>query len=440
MQTSTVSEPPSADAAFPSPHVADEREGGDRRTAPVGITPTPSPSSQGGDEPGRTPVPPRHWVERLSLTGYRNYAGLVVEVGAEPVVLIGQNGSGKTNLLEALSLLAPGQGLRRAAYPELANAGGAGSWAVAARVHTQAGAVDIGTGQTISDNGRQGRIVRIDGDPRGGTGALADLVEMVWVTPAMDGLFTGAAGERRRFLDRLILCFDPSYRTRANRFERAMQQRNRLLADGVRENARFEGLETILAETGIAIAAARAEAVTALAALIAERRERDPDSPFPWSELRLDGEIERALAERPAVDVEDQYLATLRATRERDRAAGRTLSGPHRADFLVTHGPKGMPARLCSTGEQKALLLGLVLAHAELVAARRDGAAPILLLDEITAHLDADRRAALFESILALGAQAWMTGTDERDFAALAGQARFLEVCDGRIAALRAPA
>jgi DNA replication and repair protein RecF len=190
-----------------------------------------------------------------------------------------------------------------------------------------------------------------------------------------------------------------------------------------------------MAETGVAIAAARAEAVTALAALIDEQRQREPDSAFPWSVLSLEGEIEQDLAEHPAVDVEDRYLATLRATRERDRAAGRTLSGPHRADLSVTHGPKSMPARLSSTGEQKALLLGLVLAHAELVAHRRDGAAPILLLDEITAHLDDHRRAALFESILALGAQAWMTGTDERDFAALRGRALLLEVRDGAVTA-----
>jgi DNA replication and repair protein RecF len=393
--------------------------------------PAPIPFPQRG---GATELAHRHWIERLSLTGFRNYASLALDVGPEPVVLIGENGSGKTNLLEALSLFAPGQGLRRAAYTELSNARSGSGWAVAGRVHTGAGAVDVGTGQTgAGDNGRNGRIVRIDGDTRGGTGALADLVEMVWVTPAMDGLFTGAASERRRFLDRLILCFDPSYRTRANRFERAMQQRNRLLADGVREAARFEGLETIMAETGIAIAAARAEAVTALASVIAERRTRDPASPFPWSELMLDGEVERDLAEHPAVEVEDRYLAKLAQMRERDRAAGRTLSGPHRADFLVTHGPKAMPARQCSTGEQKALLLGLVLAHAELVAQRRGGAAPILLLDEITAHLDADRRAALFQSLLALGTQAWMTGTDERDFAGLAGQARFLDVREGRI-------
>jgi len=381
---------------------------------------------------------PRLWVERLSLTNFRNYRHATIQAGPEPVVLTGENGSGKTNLLEALSLLAPGQGLRRSSYAELARCGGDGSWAVAGHIHTPTGPADIGTGQTgATDGGRAGRIVRIDGEPQSGTGALAALVEMVWVTPAMDGLFTGSAGERRRFLDRLILCFDPSYRTRAGRYERAMQQRNRLLSDGVRDAALFEGLESIMAETGIAVAAARAEAVAALAAIIAERRTQDPGSPFPWSELTLDGEIEADLARRPAVDIEDAFRAKLRSSRERDRAAGRTLNGPHRTDFIVTHGPKSMPARLCSTGEQKALLVGLVLAHAELVSRRRQGAAPILLLDEITAHLDADRRAALFAAIIALQAQAWMTGTDQHGFAALEGKARVLAVRDGTVSALR---
>ena len=267
-----------------------------------------------------------------------------------------------------------------------------------------------------------------------GAGTLADYVEVVWVTPAMDGLFTGPGSDRRRFLDRLILCFDPHYRTGASRFERAMQQRNRLLADNVREPSRFEGLELLMAETGVAIAAARAEAVAALAALMAERTARDPHSPFPAAALALEGALEADLERLPAVEVEDTYIQRLQAGRERDRAAGRTLDGPHRSDLLVAHAPKGMPARLCSTGEQKALLIGLILAHAELVARRRDSA-PILLLDEVTAHLDAERRAALFAEILRLRAQAWMTGTDAQAFAGLSGKARFWRVEDGLLGA-----
>jgi DNA replication and repair protein RecF len=251
----------------------------------------------------------------------------------------------------------------------------------------------------------------------------------------MDGLFSGPGSERRRFLDRLILCFDPGYRSVASRFERAMQQRNRLLADNVRDPSRFEGLELLMAETGVAIAAARAEAVAALAAIMAERTARDPNSPFPPAGLALEGGLEADLERLPAVDVEDTYIERLRAGRERDRAAGRTLDGPHRTDLLVAHAPKAMPARLCSTGEQKALLIGLVLAHAELVARRRE-AAPILLLDEVTAHLDAERRAALFAEILRLGAQAWMTGTDAEAFSWLSGKARFWRVDDGLLSPL----
>ncbi len=377
------------------------------------------------------------WVERLTLTNFRNYAGARLELTPDPVVLLGANGAGKTNLLEAVSLLAPGQGLRRAPFSQLARIGGAGDWAVAARVHAPRGTVDIGTGRLPGQDGdtasRTGRLVRIDGATQSGSGVLADWVEMVWLTPAMDGLFTGPASERRAFLDRLTLCFDPGYRTRAGQFERAMRQRNRLLQDGVSEDALFAGLELIMAETGVATAAARAQAAAALEATIAIRRERNPDSPFPWSRVALEGWIEERLATQPAVEVEDAYVRALRASRERDRAAGRTLIGPHRTDMLVEHGPKGMPAELCSTGEQKALLIGLVLAHAALLTERREGAAPILLLDEIAAHLDVARRAALFDELLRIGSQAWMTGTDRPAFSALEGRARFLNVEDGRI-------
>jgi DNA replication and repair protein RecF len=381
------------------------------------------------------PPPPTLWVERLSLTNFRNYRQFTLELPPAPVVLTGPNGAGKTNLMEAVSLLAAGQGLRRAAYPELANAGTTGDWAIAARVMTAEGAVDIGTGQvaTQSANPRAGRIVRINGETAGGSGALADLVEMVWLTPAMDGLFTGPAGDRRRFLDRLILCFDPNYRTRLGHYERAMASRNRLLADEVRDPARFIGIERVMAETGIAIAAARAEAVSQIAATMDLRRARAPMSPFPWATLTIEGAIESDLAAHPAVDVEERYARTLATTRDRDRGAGRTLEGPHRSDFAVGHGPKSMPAKLCSTGEQKALLIGLVLAHAELVRQRRHGAAPILLLDEIAAHLDPSRRAALFEEILWLGSQAWMTGTDREAFSALENRAKFLTLEDGQV-------
>ncbi len=378
----------------------------------------------------------RLWVERIALTSFRNYATLALDLGPEPQVLTGPNGSGKTNLLEAVSLLAPGQGLRRAPFADLAHAGGDGSWSVAARINTLLGAIDVGTGLATGSHGeRSGRIVRLNGETKSGSGVLADYVEMVWLTPAMDGLFTGPGSERRRFLDRLVLCFDSEHAKRASRFERAMQQRNCLLSDGVRDASRFEGLEQMMVETGVAIAAARVEAVGALHVITQSRLARDPQSPFPWAGIELEGTIETELSQRAAVDVEDLYMRALRGGRERDRAAGRTLEGPHRADLVVTHGAKTMPAKLCSTGEQKALLLGLVLAHAELVAERRDGCAPILLLDEVTAHLDDQRRAALFDEIIRLGSQAWMTGTDRPAFSGLDGRAGFWQAREGRVTA-----
>lgn len=369
------------------------------------------------------------WIERLTLTHFRNHGALTVMLDARPVVLIGLNGAGKTNILEAVSLLAPGQGLRRAPYAELAQAGGDGAWAVAARVHTQAGPVEIGTGMPAgAADDRTARVVRIDGQDQSGSGALGQYVEVVWLTPAMDGLFTGPASERRRFLDRLIVSFDPGYRTRMGHFERAMRQRNRLLEDGVFEEARFEGLERVMAEAGVAIAAARAEAVARLKATIEARRLRAPNSLFPWAGLTLQGALETDLGHHPAVEVEDRYVAALRAGRERDRAAGRALEGPHRSDLVVAHGPKGMAAHLSSTGEQKALLVGVVLAHAELVKQRQSTTAPILLLDEIAAHLDDTRRAALYEEIVRLGSQAWMTGTDAGAFSAIMNDAQFVSV------------
>jgi DNA replication and repair protein RecF len=373
------------------------------------------------------------WIERLSLTNFRSYSGAVIDAAPGPIVLTGANGAGKTNLLEAVSLLAPGQGLRRAGFDALASQNGGGDWAVAAKVHTVLGTIEIGTGLKPGPHrpGRAGRLVRIDGVTQSSSGVLAEFVEVVWITPAMDGLFTGPASERRRFLDRLILCFDPGYRLRLAAYERAMRQRNRLLDDGVRDPSRFNGLELVLAETGVAIAAARVEAVSNLAATIAARRARDEASPFPWADLALDGRLEANLQSAPAVDVEDAFARLLAANRERDRGAGRMLDGPHRSDLVVRHGPKAMPAALCSTGEQKALLVGLVLAHAELAGRRGEAGPPVLLLDEIAAHLDVDRRAALFDEILRLGNQCWMTGTDESQFSALRGKALFLTVTGG---------
>ena len=397
--------------------------------------------------PGAAPglASKRVWVERLELTDFRNYRSLQLNVGPSPVVLTGANGSGKTNLLEAVSLLTSGQGLRRAPYPELARMG-ATRWAVAARLVTPVGPLDIGTGlaEGPGEGGRldhqasrnPGRIVRIDGAAQTGSGALAQHVEMVWLVPAMDGLFTGPASDRRRFLDRLISCLDRGYRSLLGRFERAMQQRNRLLADGVRDS-RFVAFERVMAEAGVAIAAARAVAVAELVAAIGARRDAGIAALFPWAELALIGTLETELAARPAIEVEDDYCALLGRERERDRAAGRTLYGPHRTDLAVGHGPKQMPAKVCSTGEQKALLIGLVLAHCDVVGQRREDTGPILLLDEIAAHLDPLRRAALFDAIAALKSQTWMSGTDPEAFSALAGRGQFLRLEEGLIAPVR---
>ena len=272
--------------------------------------------------------------------------------------------------------------------------------------------------------------MRIDGETQSAR-ALAEHVEMVWLTPAADAPLP--ARDRRRCLDRLISGLDPSYRPLLGQFGRAMQQRNRLLAEDVRDGARFEGFERIMAEAGVAVAAARATAVAALAAAIGARRDAAHGALFPWAELALVGTLESGLAARAAIDVEDDYVRQLASERERDRAAVRTLEGPHRSDLMVGHGPKEMPAKVCSTGEQKALLIGLVLAHCDLVGQRRDGLAPLLLLDEIAAHLDPLRRAALFEEVVALGSQAWMSGTDPDAFAALGTRAQFHRVEEGRV-------
>jgi len=375
------------------------------------------------------------WVERLQLTNFRNYGQISLQVGPAPVVLCGANGAGKTNVLEALSLLTSGQGLRRAPYAELAGAGGK-AWAVWSRVHGRLGKVELGTGLPLEPDeaARAGRLVRIDGEAHSAS-ALDEHLELLWITPALDGLFAGPASERRRFLDRLVASFDPRYRTRVGHFERAMQQRNRLLAEEVNDAARFQAFERSMAETGVAIAAARVSLVAELASAIDERRRAVAAAAFPWAELAVSGLLENALATRAAVDVEDDYCSLLAGERELDRAAGRTRSGPHRSDLMVGHGDKEMPAKLCSTGEQKALLIGLILAHADLVSQHRGGAAPLLLLDEITAHLDPARRLALFAEITRLGCQAWLTGTDAHAFAGLVQRAQFFDVLEGRVSA-----
>jgi DNA replication and repair protein RecF len=375
------------------------------------------------------------WLARLALTDYRNYGQATLPLGPQSVILSGSNGSGKTNILEAVSMLGTGRGIRGAAYADLARLNGPGGWTVSARLMRGGGEIAIGTGQLPPAQGgsASGRVVRIDGETSNGSGALGDYLHLLWLTPAMDGLFTGPGADRRRFLDRMVASFDGAHRTRINHFERAMRQRNRLFEIGERSDRYFAAVESQMAETGTAIAAARVEAVDRLAGVIQAGRTRE-ESPFPWADLALEGWLESAVRGNAAVEIEDAYAARLAEGRERDRGAGRTLEGPHRADLLVRHGPKDMPGHLCSTGEQKALLIGLILAHAHGLKDYREGLAPLLLLDEIAAHLDQLRREALFAAIETLGAQAWMTGTDEQVFAPLRETAQFFTVANGSIA------
>ncbi|MDQ0392328.1 DNA replication/repair protein RecF [Labrys monachus] len=366
-------------------------------------------------------------ITRLILTAFRSYRKLDLAIDAAMVVLTGQNGAGKTNVLEALSLFTQGKGLRRADLADMASEEGDGSFAVAAEADGALGPVHLGTGI----EGEPGpRKYRIDREPVSSAAAFADHLRLVWLTPSMDGLFSGPAGERRRFLDRLVLAVDAGHGTRVNALERALRARNRLLEDPQADQRWLEAAEHEIADIAIAVAASRADTVRRLAGLIGE--EIDPSSPFPHAQIALDGAIENAVLDEPAVAVEERYRRILREGRARDRAAGRTLEGPHLTDLLVVHGPKGIAAERASTGEQKALLLGLVLAHAGLVA-RLAGMAPIMLLDEVAAHLDPSRREALYGKLLASGAQVWLTGADPSVFDALAGEAAVFKVTPGHV-------
>ncbi|WP_157017525.1 DNA replication/repair protein RecF [Mesorhizobium xinjiangense] len=375
--------------------------------------------------------PPQVSISKLTLTGFRNYAHLSSELLPGLVVLTGENGAGKTNLLEAISFLTPGRGLRRAAYGEVAKEGTAGGFAVHARIETPDGEHEIGSGAGGSPGGEadSGRKVRIDGTSARSAEELLDYLRVMWLTPAMDGLFTGPAADRRRFLDRLVLTIDPAHGRRSLDFERTMRSRNRMLTDNVRDDNWFAAIETQMAETGAAVAAARREMVRLLGAkieLIAD------DAPFPKADIAMSGFLEDMICQQPAVEVEEFYRSHLARNRERDRAAGRALDGPHRSDLVVRHRPKAMAAEFCSTGEQKALLVGLVISHARLTG-ELAGMAPVLLLDEIAAHFDRSRREALFGILEELNAQVFMTGTEAALFEDLRGRAQFFTVANGTV-------
>lgn len=339
-------------------------------------------------------------VSRLTLTDFRSYASAVIEPGSGFVLLSGENGAGKTNLLEAVSILAPGRGLRGAALSAMARQGGSSAWAVAAKL----GEVDIGTGTLPMAPER--RQVRVNG-AAASVNSLGEWLSVLWLTPAMDRLFTGSAGDRRRFLDRLVLALEPSHAHHATRYDAAMRARNKLLADEPWDETWLDSLELAMDEHGTAIAAARTRTVAALEARLSDA----PEDEFARAAVGLEGWNDGDLA------------AILRNNRQRDAAAGRATDGPHRQDLATLHRAKQMPAAQSSTGEQKALLLGLVLAHADLVADRR-GEPAVLLLDEVAAHLDPKRRSALFARLEGRG-QVWMTATEAGLFDGIGAASRF---------------
>ncbi|MDT9599449.1 DNA replication/repair protein RecF [Sphingosinicella rhizophila] len=348
-------------------------------------------------------------LSRLSLSNFRSYADALIAPGTGLVLLTGDNGAGKTNILEAISLLSPGRGLRGATYAEMARSDGPGGFAVSARL----GDVELGTGTGAASPDR--RQVRINSAAASAT-TLSEWLSLLWLTPAMDRLFLEGASGRRRFLDRLVLALDPGHAVHAARYEAAMRARNKLLGeDGPADAGWLTALEARMAEHGAALGRARAATVAALS----ERLAAAPEGPFARAGLRLAGGME---------DLSEGLLRS----RGRDAAAGRTLIGPHRTDLAVTHLGKGQPAERSSTGEQKALLLAITLAHAELVA-DRSGRRPILLLDEVAAHLDSSRRAALFERLIKAGGQVWMTGTEKALFEAVGSDATWLHIVGGRV-------
>lgn len=379
-------------------------------------------------------------VTRLVLTDFRNYRNTSLKLATDPVVLTGPNGAGKTNLLEAVSFLAPGRGLRGARPTEIdRRAAGSGTpsetpnrgWAVAAELTTRGGSLRVGTGRDAAAGDR--RIVRIDGEPARSQALLGEKLGVVWLTPAMDRLFLEGPGGRRRFLDRLVLVLDPAHAARVAAYEQALRERSQLLraglaADHPTDPAWLTALETIMAAQGVAVAAARRDAVQRLDGACAAA-----DGAFPRAHLTLRGTVEEWLDDMPALAAEAKFVDTLAAARPNDAAAGGAVLGPHRSDLAVSLAHSGIAAEHASTGEQKALLISILLAHAGLQRALR-GEPPLLLLDEVAAHLDASRRAALFEAIDRLASQTWLTGTDTALFAPLQHRAQFLSIHDGSVA------
>jgi DNA replication and repair protein RecF len=368
-------------------------------------------------------------LRQIKLTNFRNYHAASLEIDTTTVVLVGANGAGKTNLIEAISFLAPGRGLHRSTLDEVAFSEGDGSWAVSAEIEGALGLATLGTGiDRPPDDGAVLRKYRIDREPVASASAFADHLRVLWLVPAMDSLFAGAPSERRRFLDRLVLAVDTEHGSRVNALDRSLRSRNRLLEEPRPDAHWLDAVEHETAELAVAVASSRAETLHRLEAVLASRK----DSTFPSAEIALDGWMEQLFPAHPASEIEERYRAVLRDNRARDAAAGRTLDGPHLTDLKVLYAPKGVAAADASTGEQKALLIGLVLAHARLIG-DMTGHAPILLLDEVVAHLDPARRRALHDELRQLDTQVWMTGADPALFAEIEPDATVVKVSSGRL-------
>jgi DNA replication and repair protein RecF len=369
-------------------------------------------------------------VRRLTLTNFRNYRSASLDAAAETIALVGPNGAGKTNLIEAISFLAPGRGLRRATLDEVAFSEGDGSWAVAAEIEGALGLATLGTGieRPLEEGTAVQRKCRIDREPVASAAAFADHLRVVWLVPAMDALFVGAPSERRRFLDQLVLAVDAGHASRVNALERSLRSRNRLLEEPRPDPHWLDAVEHETAELAVAVAGLRVETVRRLEAVLLSRQA----SAFPPAEIALDGWMEQLIPAHPAVEIEERYRAILRDNRARDAVAGRTLDGPHLTDLKVIYASKGIAAADASTGEQKALLIGLVLAQARLIA-EMTSRPPVLLLDEVVAHLDPVRRGALHEELAQIGTQVWMTGADPALFAEIGTGASMIEVESGRL-------
>lgn len=361
------------------------------------------------------------YIQTLKLTNFRSYSTLNLGLDSRPVVLTGPNGIGKTNILEALSFLSPGRGLRRPKLTEVTKVGTPG-WTVSVTLQSNGMQTQLGTGL---QGGSIRRLLSVDGEEVKSQSFLSELLSVIWLTPQMDRLFLEAPSGRRKFLDRLVFTVDPNHAKRVARFDHAFRERNRLLENRVSHPQWFLGLEDIIATEGVAIAAARVDMVNLL-----RRYVNQPIGPFPCPKIEVQGDLENRLTQgMKALELEDMYRESLARTRTLYGEEGSALQGPHRSDLEVTYQEKNMPASLCSTGEQKVLLLSIILSTARMQSDKGNGT-PLVLLDEVVAHLDSRHRRVLFDEITALGMQAWMTGTDQGLFEDLGNSAQFIQVKD----------